>query len=423
MTADQRLQRDLPEILAQLAPRVVPDYRDDVIRVTAAARQRPAWTFTGRWLPVDMTAGPGSRPRPMTALVTLLLVAAIVGATLVAVVGSRQRSLPAPFGPAVNGALYFASNGDIYRQDSPTSAPTAIVTDDAFDSSVLPSRDGTRLALVRPLSSGTRIVVTNADGRDPRPLDGIFSTFSELDWSPDGREIAVISERPGYPTLTILPVDGSASRDIDLPGTMTPTEIWYLPDGRILFDGTTHEVSKRGATSTYGLYLLDPASDAPPTVVSPPTTEDLKTIGARPSPDGTKVVYHRWREPDEMGRIRLIDVQSQADTPLAVDYPDEEFADENAQFSPDGTQLLFTRYLAAGNQLMLVPVTGGAPVPIGELTPGNDAPEATFSPDGRSVIARYHDGHVWLLDATGAGKDEQLDLAVTEMPTWQRLGE
>ena len=36
------------------APRAVPDYRDDIVRQTARTRQRPAWTFPERWLPVSV---------------------------------------------------------------------------------------------------------------------------------------------------------------------------------------------------------------------------------------------------------------------------------------------------------------------------------------------------------------------------------
>ena len=41
----------------------MPDYRDDIVRQTARMRQRPAWTFPERWLPVSVITHPGdSRP-------------------------------------------------------------------------------------------------------------------------------------------------------------------------------------------------------------------------------------------------------------------------------------------------------------------------------------------------------------------------
>ena len=66
MTTDRRFESDLSDLLAELAPRRTPDYRDDVVRQTARTRQRPAWTFPERWLPVDLTMTPcdGADPAP-----------------------------------------------------------------------------------------------------------------------------------------------------------------------------------------------------------------------------------------------------------------------------------------------------------------------------------------------------------------------
>jgi hypothetical protein len=52
MTSPQRLERDLPMILGDLAMGPYPDYIDDVLLTTARRRQRPAWMFAARWLPM-----------------------------------------------------------------------------------------------------------------------------------------------------------------------------------------------------------------------------------------------------------------------------------------------------------------------------------------------------------------------------------
>ena len=43
MTAFERIEPRLPELLADLAPARVPDYFDDLLLATARTRQRPAW--------------------------------------------------------------------------------------------------------------------------------------------------------------------------------------------------------------------------------------------------------------------------------------------------------------------------------------------------------------------------------------------
>ena len=94
MTAEQRLDRDLPGILGDLAVGPYPDYIDDVLATTAQRRQRPAWTFPERWLPMaDIASRPAFAPRMpwRTIAVALLTLALIVGAA-VAYVGAQRRA-------------------------------------------------------------------------------------------------------------------------------------------------------------------------------------------------------------------------------------------------------------------------------------------------------------------------------------------
>src|SRR5258707_208915 len=103
MTTDRRLRRDLPEILADLAIGPYPDYIDDVLATSARIRQRPAWTFPERWLPmVDIVRQPVFVPRlPWRFLSLALVVLLALLAAAILFVGSQQH-VPAPFGPARN---------------------------------------------------------------------------------------------------------------------------------------------------------------------------------------------------------------------------------------------------------------------------------------------------------------------------------
>jgi hypothetical protein len=80
MTTPSRLERNLPSLLGDLAAGPSPDYLDDVFAATGRTRQRPAWTFPERWLPVaDITRTRAFAPAPpwrllATALVVLALI-------------------------------------------------------------------------------------------------------------------------------------------------------------------------------------------------------------------------------------------------------------------------------------------------------------------------------------------------------------
>jgi Tol biopolymer transport system component len=416
MTSDRRFEQDLPTLLAQLAPRATPQYRDDIVRQTARVRQRPAWTFLERWLPMDLTLDPvRGRGRPLATLAVLLIIGLLVAGTLAAYVGSRAPRLPAPFGPADNGALYTSTNGDVYVIDSITATPRLIVAGSDFDQYPLPSRDGRHISFERTVAGGARMVVADENGTNERVLAGTYTEVAEVDWAPTGQQVAIISRIGGVPALSILEVDGSKATAIDLG--MEPQSFWYLPNGQIAFKGR-----QRGAAgSTYGLYVVA-LDGTDPKLILPLSTDVGRWMDPSPSPDGTKLVYHRWTDPGPHGQLGIVDIKTGDDRPLVPTNAAPEEEHEGAQFSPDGASVMFSRFTADRSTLSVVPVNGGAAIDIGEDDFGNQMPIAAFSPDGLSVIAYYrHDGTLWLLDPTGARPDQKLDLPVSDAPTWQRI--
>ena len=116
MTTELRLTTELPEILGELAMGPYPEYIDDVLATTAEVRQRSAWTFPERWLPmVDATRRPALVPGfPWRSFSTAMLLLALLLAAVAIYLGSQQR-VPPPFGPARNGLIAYAEGGDIYH--------------------------------------------------------------------------------------------------------------------------------------------------------------------------------------------------------------------------------------------------------------------------------------------------------------------
>ena len=123
MTSPRRFEQDLPALLADLYLAGTPDYRDDLVQQVARVRQRPAWTFPERWLPMDLVdQGECLAHRASHGgIVGVLALLAIL------LVGDARRvyrlaasRLPAPFGLAGNGSIAFSTDGDIYTADPVT---------------------------------------------------------------------------------------------------------------------------------------------------------------------------------------------------------------------------------------------------------------------------------------------------------------
>ena len=150
MTTFDRFERNLPVLLDELAAPRTPDYFADVIRLTERTSQRPGWTFPERWFPMSaITERMATAPRvPLRAVAVLaLLLLALVAAALY--VGSQQKRLPEPFGPAGNGLVAYSSGGDIFTADPVTGAAKAIVTGPELDRNPIFSRDGTKIVFRR----------------------------------------------------------------------------------------------------------------------------------------------------------------------------------------------------------------------------------------------------------------------------------
>lgn len=420
MTSFDRFEQHLPELMADLAAARVPDYFDDLLQTTARQRQRPAWSSLERWLPVGVTtlAPVSNRTRSFAGLAILALVGLLIAAGVVAYVGSHTQRLPAPFGPAGNGLIYYSdAPGDIYAMDPTASVPRAIVSGPETDKDPLPSRDGQRIAFTRTVSSGDQLVIANADGSQLRPLPGTYSEFAEFDWSPDGTRIAIISTVDGVPSISIAPIDGSGTKV--LPLGLEAHELWWLPDGRLVFHGSKDQPSG----PTYGLYVVAADGSGVESIVPPSSTDDW--IGISPSPDGRNLVYHVWRDPDEHGRLYVVDIASGQSRPVRIDGASPEEEQETATFSPDGTQILFNRYAPGSGdaRVTVVPVAGGKAISIGPAVPFDKSPGAYFSPDGTSIIAWYESlNEVLLLDPAGQRPDQRLSVPFTGVPGWQRVG-
>ncbi|MFL5641967.1 MAG: hypothetical protein ACJ771_06465 [Chloroflexota bacterium] len=78
MTPLDRLEGQLPAAFTDLADERTPDYLIDILGQTARSRQRPAWTFPGRWFPTM----PAITARPALAIVAIVIVAILGGAFL-----------------------------------------------------------------------------------------------------------------------------------------------------------------------------------------------------------------------------------------------------------------------------------------------------------------------------------------------------
>jgi dipeptidyl aminopeptidase/acylaminoacyl peptidase len=428
MTTEHRFDQDLPDLLAQVAQAPAPDYRDLIVQQTARTRQRPAWTFPERWLPMStVTSRAVVAPRfplRVVAVAAFLLIVLIVGAALLA--GSQHR-LPAPFGPARNGLVTYASNGDIYTVDA-VSGRSAVVVNGPGNVDPRWSRDGTHLVFERQdVVSGRGLVyVARADGSDPTQVTpDSLAGITTYSFSPDGKDVLIAATANGVPAVFIAAADGSGIRRLDLPGRVTDAA-WRPPDGsEILFmdDGA----DSSGTDS--GIYAVNVRDGKVRTILKAADAEGRFRGHPLWSPDGSRISFGEWMGVGPDLETHVITADGTGDRVLPI--PSNGVTQAPISLSNDGTRLLVVRGYPGGfdqSRAAIVPVDGsGTGFEI--AYPGGFDTGGIFdwewAPDDASILGTPVDAsgstlHQVLLDL-GTGSSRTVPWASVSQPSWQRV--
>lgn len=425
MNPADRFERELGAALADLAAARTPDYFPDLLQLTARQRQRPAWASLERWLPMDTATPMVATPSfPWRRLAIVCLIALLLAAAVAVFVGAPLQR-PAPlFGPAVNGAIAYEVDGDLYLGDPAAGTSRAIVT--GPERELLPrfSLDGTRLAFLRETADGgpTHVVVARATGEDqvvvtPEPI----SAVTTLAISPDGADVLVAGSDGRAARIGVAASDGSGFRWLETGGSARDPSFRPGHPSTVLFVGIPD-----GTVAGESLRTIDLGTGALTTLLEGPAGFGFN--GApRYRDDGERIAVAHWI-PDQTSSWVYV-LPAEGGTPVVVPTPPATCCEGYPAWSHDGTKLALIRwYDPVGERIAIVdPDVGGkgvefdvGPMGIGTLS---------FSPDDRYVLAvPFQRG-----DDVGAFREPQVLLDVesgqvippgweaTTDPAWQRL--
>ncbi|HYL40105.1 MAG TPA: hypothetical protein VET90_02245, partial [Candidatus Binatus sp.] len=257
MTTNESFDRRLSGWLAEESERRVPDHLTEVLVLTAATRQRPAWSSLERWLPMDRSFAVQARigaPRwaPIALVGLLLLLLAHLGSAIAGL--AKPHPLPG-LGLASNGLVAWSDGPEIRVASANGSQPKVLVAD-ANAIRLRWSVDGTRLAF-RTAEPNGAVMTVRPDGSDLRTVSGQLKLTGDDDvaWSPDGSRLVFATGAGAAGQLVIAEADGSGANPVSLsrlPGVTGPSHAEWSPDGKwISFFAT-------GAAGTAGLYVISP---------------------------------------------------------------------------------------------------------------------------------------------------------------------
>lgn len=254
--------------------------------------------------------------------------------------------------------------GDLYTIPIAGGAATRLTSGMAHDAQPRWSPDGKQVAFISDRSGGNNLWVLSADGRDTLQLSKTTDDlFVSPEWTPDGKYVAVTRSVQGAPKIFLYHVDGGAGvQVIREPAPMAAIGATFSPDGRTMW------FAMRQGTWTYNAIFPQfqlASYDRVLGTTTPMTARYGSAFRPAVSPDGKLLAYGSRYE--EKTGLRLRDLATGEERWLA--YPiqrdnQEAMLETDAlpgyDFTPDSKAIV----ISYGGELWRVPVDGSAATKI-----------------------------------------------------------
>jgi dipeptidyl aminopeptidase/acylaminoacyl peptidase len=282
----------------------------------------------------------------------------------------REGTTGPPFWDLSGSAMYFERGGELFRVSTGGGAPQSVFGTDTFESGVVPSPDGTRIAFIR---LGDVWVRELAGGQEHR-LTVTLVTESGLVWSPGGTRIAFTFSRStprdeardyvggkllfrrfesDSPSVGVVSVDGGDVVAIARTSASESSPRW-VDERRLVLQRTSSDYRVREI-------LVASVDGGEATVLHTDRDErwwSLAYLGAepRPSPDGRWVAFVS----DRSGRDHLYVVSTNGDgaEPSALTSGQQDV--RRFSWSPDSRRIVYdTNWTHSGQRHLAIVEVGG----------------------------------------------------------------
>ncbi|MBS0361034.1 MAG: S9 family peptidase [Proteobacteria bacterium] len=282
----------------------------------------------------------------------------------------------------------------------------------------------------------TALWLADADGSHARRLTLAVKSSTDAAWSPDGRMIAFLSDRPGAlpkspadkKQLYVMPADGGEAQQVAVfekgvnafqwaPDSKSLIATAEVPEAKAIKDRKESFGDYHVIHADYGMVQLWrvalPGPDAHAAEPQQITKSDSFSVdGFDISPDGRTVAFAAQRDPDlisahtsELYTVALAD----SAVKKIVEAPGPNV---DPHWSPDGTQIAFraspgAKYFFYANQKVAVVGRDGGPVKVLNPAFDEDAAVVRWTREGLFFAGRKGtQSHLFRLDpASGAAEE------------------
>ena len=258
-------------------------------------------------------------------------------AALVLYAGTQRHRVPAPFGPAANGRIYFDADGKIVTANADGTDRRTIDLGGNASAPFL-SPDGTKFAFVavRPtVVAGGSVMVADADGSHPRKVSGDLrldiDPTNNPSWSPDSSKLVFGAYHEGYDELFVASADGSSVRPLGSRDTYSRSNPEWSPSG----DSILYTAWTGMASSVIG--VIKPDGTGERTLSASAGAGDGFRGSQFWAPDNSnRILYGIGATPDILGNaMATMDVDTGVET-VVSDVPG--VVEHRGAWSPDATR-------------------------------------------------------------------------------------
>lgn len=240
------------------------------------------------------------------------------------------------------------------------------------------SPDGKQIAFITNISGRNNLWLVHSSGGWPVQLTISDQRQTRPAWSPNGQWIAYMSDKDGDEQWDIFMVSPQTGEVVNLTNTpeVAEEDPTWSPDGRYLAWQTKPKTS-----STFEIEVFDTLLRKRRALTSG-TPKHLGNMQPIWSPDGKRIAYTQWHATGKDSNIFIIDVATGKATNLTEHQGEHSYS--AAEWSPDGEKLLITSN--AGNGYDNVALLDIASKKLDWLTHDKWEIEAgNFSPNGKQL--------------------------------------
>src|SRR5271157_5032195 len=197
-------------------------------------------------------------------------------------------------------------------------------------------------------------------------------------WSPDGKQVAFISNLSGRNNLWLVPASGGWPTQLTISDQRQAQPAWS-PDGTWIAYISDHDGDEQ-----WDVFLVSPKTgDVVNLTVSPESGDEEPTW----SPDGRQLAYITKPKTGSSFEIELMDVATRHVRHLTPHTP-KELSNSHPIFSRDGKFLVYTQSHATGNDsnIFVLDLASGQSANLTPHQGEHNYEAADISPDGKTLL-------------------------------------